>query len=423
MSGLLWAVNKMADPALIARAMEHMQPALKGAGFAVSGGSDSLGMLLLLAPVLQAQGVPVAVVTVDHQLRSEAAEEAEFVAAICARHGWPHEILRWSHGGQGNLAKAAREGRYRLMADWAKARGLPAVLLGHTQDDQAETFLMRLSRGAGVDGLSAMAPARHDRGVTWLRPLLGARRADLRAVLEGMGQNWRDDPSNDDRSYERVRIRQAMAGLADLGLTPELIAQSASRLRLARGALSDLARKADGISSLHGSVQITRAGFAALADETQERLLSQAIRWVAGQDYPPRFAPLVQALAVARGRGRFGCHGALVISGRDSVTITRESRAVALCRTPTDQLWDGRWRLHGPHDAALHLAPLGEHGLTLLATDAGFTADLSALPRAAYAVTPAVWRGRALVAAPAVGFGGDWQAETPNDFVSFREYD
>ena len=412
----------MTDAALLARVMPQMEPVPQGAGFAVSGGSDSLGMLLLLAPALQARGTRIEVVTVDHQLRPAAALEARFVGEICARHGWPHRILHWQHDGQGNLSKAAREGRYRLMADWAKARGLEAVLLGHTQDDQAETFLMRLSRGAGVDGLSAMALARRDQGITWLRPLLGVSRAELRAVLTGLGQAWCDDPSNEDRNYERVRWRQAMADLAALGLTPEVIAQSAARLRRARSTLAGLAADVP-VTTLHGSAVIARAAFAPLVEETQERLLSQAIRWVAGQDYPPRGPALAKAVAVARGRGRFGCHGALVIAGREAVVVTRESRAVGHLRSPTDALWDGRWRVDGPHDPALHIAPLGEHGLRILAQTLEIAPDLAHLPRAAWAVTPAVWRGTALVAAPALGLGQGWSAQMVKEFATFREYD
>ena len=400
------------------RIAKDLEPALQGAGFAVSGGSDSVAMLRLLAPVVQAAGGQVAVVTVDHGLRPEAAEEARFVAGICAAHGWSHDTLHWQHDGRGNFSAAARDGRYGLMADWAQARGIKAICLGHTQDDQAETVLMRLARGAGVDGLSGMAPMRVARGVMWLRPLLSVTRAELRAYLQGIGQPWRDDPSNDNPDYERVRWRQALDGLEALGLTRSALAQTATRLRTARGTLADLAAKAEGVRSLHGAVQCDRPAFGALGDETRERLLSAALRWVAGQDYPPRGAALAQGLDVAMGRGRFSLHGCVVMAGRDTITIARESRAVREMRTPTDALWDGRWRLHGPHAPDLELRPLGEAGLCAI-----YPLPDNILPRSALAVTPAVWQGDRLIAAPCAGFNAAWRAETVTDFVSFLKCD
>ena len=113
-------------------------------------------------------GCDVAVATVDHGLRPEAAAEAAEVAAICAGLGVPHEILHWHWDGAGNLQDAARRGRMALLADWARRRGLRTVALGHTEDDIAETFLMRLARDAGVDGLAAMAARREVAGVCLL---------------------------------------------------------------------------------------------------------------------------------------------------------------------------------------------------------------------------------------------------------------
>ena len=141
-------------------------------GVAVSGGGDSVALLLMLATV--ARGRPLAAVTVDHGLRPESGDEAAAVEALCAARGIPHATLRWNGwDGAGNLQDRARQARRTLIGAWARANGIGAVALGHTLDDQAETFLMRLARGSGVDGLSGMAPATRAEGVLWLRPLLG----------------------------------------------------------------------------------------------------------------------------------------------------------------------------------------------------------------------------------------------------------
>ena len=119
-------------------------------GVAVSGGSDSMAALHILAGVAAESGVAIHAATVDHGLRPEAADEARQVAKVCVALAVPHEVLRWEHMEiSGNLQDQARQARYRLIAGWARERGLSAVVLGHTLDDQAETFLMRLARSSG----------------------------------------------------------------------------------------------------------------------------------------------------------------------------------------------------------------------------------------------------------------------------------
>jgi tRNA(Ile)-lysidine synthase len=175
-------------------------------GLAVSGGGDSVAMLWLVAPWAKARGVPVSVATVDHGLRPEAAEEARFVEELCREVGVPHDTLRWTGwNGRGNLQARAREARRRLLTEWAKERGVDAVLLAHTQDDQAETFLLRLARGSGVDGLSGITQEMVEKGLCWHRPLLSESRAALRAYLGRMGRHWSTIPQT--RSFAMIGSR------------------------------------------------------------------------------------------------------------------------------------------------------------------------------------------------------------------------
>ena len=148
----------------------------EGLGLAVSGGGDSMAMLHMLAPLKPR------VATVHHHLRPEAEAEAALVAQTCARLGLQHTTLHWHWDGRGNLSDAARRGRRDLLAAWN-----PVVVLAHTEDDLAETFLMRLSRGSGVDGLAAMAPAFPHMGATFLRPMLDLSRKELRTYLRAIG--------------------------------------------------------------------------------------------------------------------------------------------------------------------------------------------------------------------------------------------
>jgi len=202
-------------------------------GLAVSGGPDSLAMLLLAQAALPGR---VAAATVDHGLRAESAAEAAMVAALCARLGVPHETLAVALAA-GNVQAEARAARYAALGQWMEREGLEALLTAHHADDQAETLLLRLGRGSGVAGLAGVRA----RGVVpgtrlpLLRPLLAWRRAELAEVLAGAGVQAADDPSNRDDRFDRARIRKAIVG-ADWLDVPAL-AQSAANLADADAAL------------------------------------------------------------------------------------------------------------------------------------------------------------------------------------------
>jgi tRNA(Ile)-lysidine synthase len=205
-------------------------------GLAVSGGPDSLA-LLVLAAAARPGGVEAA--TVDHGLRAESGAEAAMVAEQCARLGVPHRILtvEWAEKPESGLQERSRMKRYTLLGDWAAERGLAKLVTAHHIDDQAETLLMRLVRGAGVGGLSAMrrlsrAPVG---SVALARPLLGWQRSELEQVCVDAGLSPVDDPSNSNQQFERVRVRVAMAQAQ--WLDPAAIAASAGHLAEADAAL------------------------------------------------------------------------------------------------------------------------------------------------------------------------------------------
>lgn len=337
-----------------------------------------------------ASGLRCHAVTVDHGLRPESASEAEGVARHCASLGIPHDILRWHWDGTGNLQDAARRGRRRLIADWARANGIDTVALGHTRDDVAETFLMRLARGAGLDGLSAMQGAWVD-GIAWRRPLLAIGRAELRDYLTAQGVAWIEDPSNDNPRFDRVRARQAMASLP-LGLTAERLAEVASHLAEARAALEEatLAAARTNARTQGGDVVIDPAG---LSPEILRRLTLRAMNWVAPSDYGPRGEALTRVL-----QSGGSLHGCLILPG---LRICREAQA-----TPgpaPGPYWDC-WHLDGPFAPDLHIAALGE-GIAYCPRwrEAG-------LPRKSLLASPAIWRGGRLVAAPLAEFANGWAA-------------
>lgn len=377
-------------------------------GVAVSGGSDSVALLALLNDWRKAGGPALHAVTVDHGLRAEAAAEADDVAKLCAEWDIPHTTLNWrGWDGTGNLPDRARRARYALMAAWAAGEGIPAIALGHTADDQAETFLMRLAREAGLDGLAEMVHGWDQDGVRFVRPVLGVTRAALREFLAARGVRWTDDPSNTDDAYERSRARKALAGLAPLGISAETLANVSRHLGQAREALeAQVAEAARDVARVEtGDVVLDRARFAALPPETARRLFIEALMWISGAEYPPRGATLLRAMERAlEGKGTT-LHGCRVTTNQRSLRITREENAVAGHSVPPGEVWDGRWRVTGPEEEGVEIRALGTDGLKSCRER-----EKTFLPAATLRASPAVWRGDTLVAAPLAGRANGWQA-------------
>ena len=369
-------------------------------GVAVSGGSDSVALLHILHRALTPEGVQLYAVTVDHGLRAASAAEAEDVAALATGLGLSHDILHWAEGpGAGNLQDQARQARYGLLRDWARRKGIAALALGHTADDQAETVLMRLTRASGVDGLSAMSAVRQLEDLTLLRPLLSLRRADLRDYLRAEGVPWVDDPSNEDRRFDRVRLRQALPMLEELGLSVEALSLVAKNMQQARQTLDHYALSAaqEGFSFQAGAVAVERAYFAGLPDEIAHRLLRAALQWVSGGTYPPRRAPMMAALETARTGGSATLAGGRILCRRGRVWICREAQALRGQIAEIGQVWDGKWEISCLKSDGCKVRALGAEGLQLC-PDWRETG----LPGPVLEVTPALWRGADLIAAPLV---------------------
>ncbi len=366
-------------------------------------------MLHLLHEITQDEQTKLFAATVNHGLRPEAAAEADQVAELAARLGIPHETLLWQGwDGSGNLQDQARQARYRLLTDWARRSDIPAVALGHTADDQAETVLMRLGRASGVNGLSGMPYARDQNGITLLRPMLGITRKSLRDYLSQLGESWIEDPSNHDQKFDRIKAREALTELGPLGISAQSLARVAENLAQAREALAlytqETARKIAKVDG--GDVCIDRNGFGLLPVEIQRRLVVGAIAWIAGQGYPPRGATVDQAVT-AVGEGRtLTLAGCLLISHQDKTWFCRELNAVATETAAPLEVWDKRFVLSGPQTAGAEVRALGEAGLPQVP-------DWRALgkPRQALLSSPAVWSGENLLAAPLADYSNGWTAE------------
>jgi tRNA(Ile)-lysidine synthase len=311
------------------RDLDSLVPPEATIGIAVSGGPDSLALLLLAA---EARPLRVEAATVDHALRPDSRAEADMVAELCQRLGVPHAILTasWKQRPESAIQERARIMRYRLLGGWARERGVTALLTAHHLDDQAETFLMRLARGSGVKGLAGMRRVTRSPGwgMTLVRPLLGWRHRELAAVCAAAGVSPIDDPSNADEKFERVRIRKALEQ-ADWLAAPA-VAQSAAHLAEADGALhwaTDLEwQRAVQASADRIVYQPTDA-----PREIRRRIIRRAILALAteGGGSEPRGRELDQVLAVLRSGRRATLRGVLCAGGSKWVFTKAPARKAA----------------------------------------------------------------------------------------------
>ena len=278
---------------------------------AVSGGPDSVALLWLAARWRKAlkNGPDLLAVTVDHGLRAAAAHEAREVKRLASSLGIAHRTLTWRGvKPKTGVPQAARDARYELLARAACSASATAIVTAHTQDDQAETILMRLSRGSGITGLSGMAMQTQRHGVGLLRPFLEISKARLVATLQRAKIAYANDPTNHDPAYTRSRLRALMPALASEGADAKTFSRLAMRLSRADAALEQMTDGAENYLRLRGGGAdgFDAALFATMAEEIQVRLLRRAL--AGGMTaHPPELGQietLLRAFAQARSEGR-----------------------------------------------------------------------------------------------------------------------
>ena len=375
-----------------------------------SGGADSLALCLLAARWARRRGGRVQGLIVNHRLRRGSGAEARKVSAWLGDRGIAARVLTWREDVDGrNLQARAREARLGLLTAWCRDHGVLHLLLAHHLDDQAETVLLRLGRGSGVEGLAAIAPLAERDGVRLLRPLLSVPKARLRATLVAAAQEWIEDPSNADDSFARVRMRAQIPALTMEGVSPARLARTARHLARARVAIEEteadlLAR----VCRLHpaGFVWLDCARYAGAPDEIALRALARLLTCLGGAEYGPRFERL-QRLHVALKKGLGGAstlHGCRIIPAGECVLVCREPAAAHMMLVLPEAgtaRWDGRFDvgLSAPVQSRdLVVARLGVSGRRALrGRRPGWQPSL---PHPVCASLPALWQRGRLLAVP-----------------------
>lgn len=299
---------------------------------AVSGGPDSLALLLLSAAAYPGR---VVAATVDHGFRPDAADEAALVESHCRTLGVPHRTLRpdVALDTRGNLQERARNMRYRLLGRWAATAGAAYLLTAHHADDQAETFLMRAARGSGIRGLAAIRAvsfglprffwpedfaALGDERPIIIRPLLGWRKASLLGIVQNAGVAFVSDPSNKDLRHDRTRFRDLLD--AHGWLSPDRLAKAAANLAEGEEALDQLAGMFFDERIRLGDIHEFRFDPSGLPREIQRRMTWMAVSslrrnvgimpdWRGGED--------VEGLLRTLERGGTGTLAGIVATGGD----------------------------------------------------------------------------------------------------------
>jgi len=296
-------------------------------------------------------------------------------------------------------------------------------------------MLMRLARGSGLDGLSAMAPMRHWLGVDWIRPMLELRRDDLRNWLNGRGVSWADDPTNEDDRYDRVKARKALMILAPLGIDAPGLAETARRLSTQRAAL-DAVMEAHLVRTVtwgeFGEASLDVAALTPCEPEIARRIMSCLLRYVSARDYPPRhraLALLMEDIHCPNFRGAT-LGGCMVQPDGTRRLICREPAAIQDLHTPWNgnTSWDGRWAITGPPGADLQIGALGAPGVAHLRAAEGNgwkpPQAWKPTPRPVRLTLPAIWQSVGenppkLAAVPSInyvnpqieGLNGAWTAK------------
>ncbi|MDK1490533.1 tRNA lysidine(34) synthetase TilS [Sinorhizobium sp. 7-81] len=334
---------------------------------AVSGGSDSKGLLLALHSAIgdkDREGFSLVACTIDHGLRPESADEAAAVAAFCAELGVPHLACRWEGDKpRTGIQAAARHKRYELLADAAAALGADCIATGHTLDDQHETIVMRGARGEGEGaGSAGMASTMlYGRRIWVLRPFLGLRRADIRAFLTARDVTWFDDPSNANPLFERVRVRSELAYSEEAPVARWSAAQRAASSARAAALIESHVRVHETVAA-----EIAAAQAGNMGDADWRRALLSVAAVLGGRNHLPVHATIerISAFLQAGMPGRMTAGGVVYDRRPSGLYLYREARNLsALVIEPGEtKPWDGRFNVTNGERSPLMVTAKGQDG-------------------------------------------------------------
>lgn len=369
---------------------------------ATSGGVDSLALLLLTHKVAQKKGQRIVALTVDHGLRDQSKNEALLVQQWAQEKGIEHVILEWNGvKPHARLQEKARDARYRLLLGWCKNHQIPTLLLGHHQQDQEETFWLRLASGSGLEGLSGMKKRVKREGIVCLRPLLGFSKERLFATLTAEKHPWIQDPSNQSVQFFRGRFRSF---LHEEGLSQQRLTHVMEKLQIDADFIQTSLQEAlKTVVHLYqeGYISIEKQAFEELHPALSKRLLSFLMRWYSGAPYPPRSSQIEMILEKIKSASPFTAGGIYWLPRPKEILLLREISAIKekilLSDLKKTTLWDHRFWIDPDIQKNVSretlLAPLGD-GIP-------FKKEInSSIPPRVWPTLPAIWLNGEVVSVP-----------------------
>ncbi len=399
----------------------------KKLGLAVSGGGDSLALLMLANRWAKIKKKELFVASVDHKLREESFEEIDHVKRITKSLTIDFSILEIKNKIDGNLQSSARKERYNLLSKWAKSKELDIVLLGHNLDDQVETVFLRLFRGSGIDGLTGIFPRKIINDIIFFRPLLQISRDELRYFLQTLKINWVEDKSNEDLKYDRIKIRKILKNFAaDFTIEKKRISQVTFHMQRAQFFLNEnLIEQALKIVIFHphGDVDIDIKEFKKINYEIQLRLISSLLLWISGKSYRPRFSHL-EAFIIAICSPFFKSRtlmGVIAIKFKNKITMRRELDAIKdfKIKNLNSFKWESRWVLKiNQKDLLQNLENLTVQPIKNLAQH-NITIEEVKISHEVLKVSPGLFQNEKLICAPLIKYGKSLEIIKHPNFDSF----
>lgn len=386
---------------------------------AVSGGADSVALLHLTNGWAKERGGKVIALTVNHNLRPEAVQEAAQVNKWCESHGIEQHILCWQSPSpvHSSIQENARIARYQLMIRWCNDNNVLHLLTAHHRDDQVETMFFRLARGSGLDGLSSMSVQNVVDGVRLLRPLLAIPKSSLVEYLGEEKQKWLEDPSNQNPLYARVHIRQQLTHAEnniDLKQRSIVVINKLGKFRnlLENNLVSQMTNCISVYSQGYAAINLTE--FNKLDNVITLKAIAALICNLSGSEHPPRTHKLQEMNSLIRNgqlRTKY-CIGGLLFEPvkEQNILVYRENKAIeeAITLEPgIAAFWDKRFVIKISSDvknsSPMRVQALGSNGLAEVRKNAKHLLK-STPPDRIIRTFPSIWLLEELLSVPHISY-------------------
>ena len=388
---------------------------------AVSGGVDSMVLMNLAKESDFLNDKNVFILVVDHGLRAESKQEAKFVKNEAKKLGFPTRILKWK-GSKPNkrIQEEARNKRYSLLINFCRENNINNLYLAHHLDDQIETFLFRMFRGSGLQGLTSFSSSYERNGLTLIRPLIDTPKSELISYARRKKINWVEDPSNENQKYDRVKLRKVLPLIYKEGFDKKVFLKSVKKLRLANQALDQITKEfvlQYVIINKNISVFIKKELFLTAPEDVQLRVLQNTIRIFSGERYySPNYLKILNLMNWARNDNNISAKtlgGTIFRKRKGGLILYKEVKKlndikpIKLSKSKY-KAWDNRFLIKINKSVKGEISYLGNEGVKILKSKKilgkkGF----NGIPLTALYSIPAMWDGKRLISAPFFDYSVD----------------